>query len=486
MAGTKGAGDESPDGMPEGMSGPGEDQDEGLEVLASVRFRRRRWPIILVCAVCVVALVLGALSWMHVRYAAAQADCESAISRRDSAVAAYRRALTAAASASTVTTEEVGDGSVVTALGKTLSDSRLSSVRLAGGQPGCTGRVTPGVLRARARAADRSSTRARASARDLAAAAKAVTVSRDARTLSDAQNDLATLVASATTLFESSRGNVSDEATRTALSDAIARASLLVSERSSASRTVTSLAAICREQYAALEKTIADVNDSITDHSGVDCDRLACIALTFDDGPNSSSDSTIRDELEKLKVKATFFMIGSTITSSDDSVIARDVKDGNLDGNHSWTHPDLTTLDARKIASQLTKTDRAITDAGGVLPGLVRPPYGSWNDTVRDQAAANGDAVILWNVDSEDWKNRNAAATTKRVVDGARAGSIVLMHSIYQSTAEALPGIVSQLRAKGYTLVTVAQLLGGSPKAGWVYYGQHDMIHPGQTKQVEE
>lgn len=486
MAGTKSTGGVRPGGRPGSVEDCDESLEEGLDVLASVRFRRRRWPIVLVCVACVVALVLGGLSWMHVEYAAAQTDCESAVSSRHSAIRAYRRALRQAMSVSTVKTDEVKDGSVVAALGKALSERRLSSSRLAVGEPACTGRVTPGVMRARARAADRSSKLARSAARVLASAAKAVVVSRDARTLSDAQSELGVLVASARKLLASSTGEVSQESTRTALSDAIARATLLVSEQSSASRSATALAKTCREQYTALEKTIADVNGSITDRSGVDCDKLRCIALTFDDGPNSSSDSTIRDELEKLKVKATFFMIGSTITSSDDSVIPRDVKDGNLDGNHSWTHPDLTTLDAQGVASQLTKTDKAITGAGGVPSGLLRPPYGSWNDTVRDQAAANGDAVILWNVDSEDWKNRDADATTKRVVEGARAGSIVLMHSIYQSTADALPGIVSQLRAKGYTLVTVNQLLGGSPKAGWVYYGQHDMIHPGETKQVEE
>ena len=228
-----------------------------------------------------------------------------------------------------------------------------------------------------------------------------------------------------------------------------------------------------------------DLSASITPQSGIDCDVLKCVALTFDDGPSAVNDAKLRDELEKLKVKATFFMIGRNITSSTSANISRDTKLGNIDGNHSWDHPQLSTLSQSEIGSELSRTDAAITAAGGRRSGLLRPPYGAWNDDVREVAAKQGDTVILWNVDSEDWKSLDAKKTTTTVVNSVSAGSIVLMHSIYSSTVKAVPDIVHQLRSKGYTLVTVTQLLGGSPKPGWVYYSQHDMIHPGSTKQVE-
>ncbi len=94
----------------------------------------------------------------------------------------------------------------------------------------------------------------------------------------------------------------------------------------------------------------------------------------------------------------------------------------------------------------------------------MRPPYGSY----APQTTTLGQSIILWDVDTEDWKNRSAAVTTNRALATVRSGSIILMHDIHASTVEAVPGIVAALKARGFTLVTIPQLL-GSTTPGKVY-----------------
>ena len=112
-----------------------------------------------------------------------------------------------------------------------------------------------------------------------------------------------------------------------------------------------------------------------------------------------------------------------------------------------------------------------ISQLSGRKITLFRPPYGNHNSTVDAAARNAGVAIIIWDVDTEDWKNRSTATTTSRAVSGARSGSIILMHDIHPSTAAAVPGIVAQLRAKGFVLVTVTELLGATTPGKAVFDG---------------
>ncbi len=201
----------------------------------------------------------------------------------------------------------------------------------------------------------------------------------------------------------------------------------------------------------------------------VDCSAVACVALTFDDGPGPYT-AQLLDELADKDVRATFFVIGRGAAASPE-LIARQIAEGHVVGNHTWSHPDLRNLIEDEIASELARTDEAVVAAGAPATTLVRPPYGAVNDAVLAALAGHGSPAILWDVDTEDWKNRDVDVTTQRALDGAHDGAIILMHDIHPSTVEAIPGIIDGLREAGYTLVTVPELL-GETSPGEKYFGR--------------
>ncbi|MBU4213385.1 MAG: polysaccharide deacetylase family protein [Actinobacteria bacterium] len=189
-----------------------------------------------------------------------------------------------------------------------------------------------------------------------------------------------------------------------------------------------------------------------------DCAVTPCVALTFDDGPGTYT-AALLDALAARGAPATFFLVGRNIAKYP-AVVAREVAEGHAVGNHTWDHAWLTKLSPEDVGAELDETSAAIQAAAGVSTALVRPPYGAFDDASLAVLAARGDAAICWSVDTEDWKNRDAAVTTQRALEGAAPGAIILMHDIHESTLTAIPGIIDGLRAAGYTLVTVPQLLG--------------------------
>ncbi len=200
----------------------------------------------------------------------------------------------------------------------------------------------------------------------------------------------------------------------------------------------------------------------------VDCAAVRCVALTFDDGPNTGTTVQIIDALTKAGAPATFFMLGS-MAQNNPAIVARIAANPRFEiGNHTVSHPNLNTLGAGAVNAQINNGAATLKGLSGRPVTLFRPPYGHHNATVDAACRAAGQALIIWDVDTEDWKNRNTATTTARAVGGARAGSIILMHDIHPSTAAAVPGIVAQLRAKGFVLVTVSELL-GRPAPGVTY-----------------
>ena len=208
-------------------------------------------------------------------------------------------------------------------------------------------------------------------------------------------------------------------------------------------------------------------NASTQSFGAVDCNAQKCLALTFDDGPGASTPELL-DSLKTHGARATFFMIGRQV-APEAAVVKRVHDEGHEIGNHTWDHKDLTTLSAAEIRSQIDRTSDAIVAAAGVRPVLVRPPYGAVNDTVVSILNA---PVILWNVDPQDWKDRNADTVYNRVIENAGPGSIVLSHDIHETTVQAYARLVPQLIENGFMLVTVSELLGLDPNnpAPQIYY----------------
>jgi peptidoglycan/xylan/chitin deacetylase (PgdA/CDA1 family) len=174
------------------------------------------------------------------------------------------------------------------------------------------------------------------------------------------------------------------------------------------------------------------------------------VRLTFDDGPVRANTPGILDVLSKYKVRATFFVIGQRARRYP-HLVKREYREGHSVQNHTYTHPDLTTLGSVETRRELRATNRAIRAAGVPRPYRFRPPHGATNARVRGVGASLGLVQTLWSVDPHDWANPPASEICSRVVTNVRAGSIVLLHDGSGSnTVEALPCIIKRLRTQGY------------------------------------
>lgn len=193
----------------------------------------------------------------------------------------------------------------------------------------------------------------------------------------------------------------------------------------------------------------------------IDCALLPCVALTFDDGPSGHT-PLILDELWLRDVSASFFVLGDRVEDYP-NVLVRAVTEGNLVLNHSWSHEDLTELDAEEIRTEINQTNTAIYEATGVVPNAFRPPYGEVNDEVLKEAKL---PAILWDVDSEDWTDPGDEVVVSNVVTGAKPGSIVLMHDVHDTTTRSVGSIIEGLTDRGFTLVNLRQLFGEMPAEG--------------------
>lgn len=177
------------------------------------------------------------------------------------------------------------------------------------------------------------------------------------------------------------------------------------------------------------------------------------VALTFDDGPSKYTER-ILDCLEQHGAKATFFVVGNSVNAYP-SVLKRAYDLGMEIGNHTMTHPNLKTLSSDGVSRELKRASDAIVSVTGSAPALIRPPYGNYNSTVSGVANA---PLILWSIDTLDWKTRNADKTVNCVLNEVKDGSIVLMHDLYSQSADAAVRLIPALIERGYTLVTVSQL----------------------------
>lgn len=178
------------------------------------------------------------------------------------------------------------------------------------------------------------------------------------------------------------------------------------------------------------------------------------VALTFDDGPSTYTRQVL-SILRRKKVKATFFMIGSSVNASP-STARKVVADGHEVANHSYSHPLLPS------SSELRRTNDAIKAATRFRPCLFRPPYGAIDGRLASDAGAQKMKSIIWDIDTNDWRTPGSGAIYSSIVS-AGPGSIVLMHDGggYRSqTVAALAPAISNLKSRGYKLVTVSKLLG--------------------------
>ena len=195
------------------------------------------------------------------------------------------------------------------------------------------------------------------------------------------------------------------------------------------------------------------------------------IAFSFDDGPSDSDSSDrILDTLEKNGVKATFFMVGWFVEKNADNVKRKAELKMEL-GNHTWDH---THYSDSVTPDDISRCSDKIKEVTGQYPTAFRSPGGMTTDSILGECAKENMPVYRWSVDTKDWESRDASAIYNEVMSNVGDGDIVLMHEIYDATADALEKMIPELKAKGYQIVTCHDLIriktGKEPEAGVEYF----------------
>lgn len=184
------------------------------------------------------------------------------------------------------------------------------------------------------------------------------------------------------------------------------------------------------------------------------------VALTFDDGPDSTFTPQILEKLKAYDVKATFFLLGENMQKYPELVkqIARD----HVIGNHTFTHPNLTKISDEEFYYELQKADTLIELLAGYKPRFFRPTYGAINENQVAWASNEGMITTQWSIDTLDWEGRSAKEITQTVMANAFPGSIILQHNAdgvpLQGTVDALDEIIPGLQKKGAKFVTLAEM----------------------------
>lgn len=177
------------------------------------------------------------------------------------------------------------------------------------------------------------------------------------------------------------------------------------------------------------------------------------VALTFDDGPSEYTQRILRT-LKQYDSVATFFVIGNRVELYSDAVLEASSLGCEI-GNHTYEHKVLTELNAEQIWLQIFKTNEAVQKLTGQTPELMRPPCGFDNGTTNRIISM---PLILWSIDTKDWETKNSYSSIQTVLQNVKDGDIVLMHDMYEASAEAVETIVPSLIAEGYQLVTISEL----------------------------
>ncbi|MCB1360117.1 MAG: polysaccharide deacetylase family protein [Rhodobacter sp.] len=189
--------------------------------------------------------------------------------------------------------------------------------------------------------------------------------------------------------------------------------------------------------------------------------RQPLVALTFDDGPTAGQTEAILDVLAERGVRATFFITGLEAENQPAETRAL-VSAGHVLGNHSFTHRRMVLARPSWVREELALTDAAIRAAGQHGPILFRPPFGKKLFVLPWVLAQQGRLTIMWDVAPDSDPSADAQTITRTALAQARPGSIILLHAMARSraaTRAALPAIIDGLRARGFRLVTVPELL---------------------------
>jgi polysaccharide deacetylase family sporulation protein PdaB len=203
------------------------------------------------------------------------------------------------------------------------------------------------------------------------------------------------------------------------------------------------------------------INHSVINHGSTSSKK---VALTFDDGPDNTYTPKILDILKNNHIHATFFVIGEHAEKYP-QILKRIEQEGHIIGNHTWDHADLPKLTKDQIQGEIDHADKVIQSIVGHAPLLFRAPYGAISQDVVADASATGHQTIGWSVDTLDWDGKSVQQILSAVKKEVKPGAIILQHCAggkggkLSNTVEALPQIITYLKSKGYSFVSIPELL---------------------------
>lgn len=182
------------------------------------------------------------------------------------------------------------------------------------------------------------------------------------------------------------------------------------------------------------------------------------IAISFDAAYGDEYTKDILDTLDKYKVKSTFFLVEFWVDKFPDQVVEIH-KRGHEIGNHSATHPNMSTLSKEQMIKELNSTGQRIYELTNEEPFLFRPPYGDYNDLLIQTCREIGYYPIQWDIDSLDWKELGVQPVVDTVIRNVDSGSIVLFHNNAKYIRDYLPIVIERLQEKGFEIVPISQLI---------------------------
>lgn len=182
------------------------------------------------------------------------------------------------------------------------------------------------------------------------------------------------------------------------------------------------------------------------------------VAISFDAAWGNEQTEQLLNILDEHKVKTTFFLVGEWVDKYPESV-KEIAKRGHDVENHSNTHDYMTQISDSEMNQEVVECNKKIEKLTGKCPTLFRAPYGDYNNAVVNTVKANNMYCVQWDVDSLDWKDPSPKQIVENVTCKLKNGSIVLLHNGATNTPEALPMVIEAIKAEGYEIVPISELL---------------------------
>ena len=192
------------------------------------------------------------------------------------------------------------------------------------------------------------------------------------------------------------------------------------------------------------------------------------IALTFDDGPHPKYTAQILELLAHYNIRATFFVVGQNLEFFP-TAAKQLIASGNEIGNHTYTHPHMSNLDASGLQKEINKTNALLEKMGAKPAALFRPPEGKRSSPHLTVISDMQYKTVLWSVDTRDWAHTPSDTIVENVLTHVRGGDIILFHDFVSkpnTTITALKQLIPELLQRGYRFVTVSELIGQASPAG--------------------